>query len=634
MAESGLLSVDLELLFGPVNVEQGWQFLSEGRVYGARAESPDVIAGCIRGTLGESYEVSVTMRRERSGVAVDARCSCAARGACGHAVAVICHFVQLDRAGSPAVEARMDAPDAQWLADFAALASQCTTAGTGGSIRYVVTLEPDGDEAPHVRTFITQHDRSPAPYDPSDVLVNEANVQLEGADRTLLYELTDLGYGPQQGLQLDGVVGAAVFARIVETGRCTLQHASGQRLGLASPRHLVLDWRLNAEDGRFQIRLQSEPRSTRILNFSPLWYIDAATGDAGPIDTALPRVLVEELSCAPSVAPEGVGPMLGSLRRVLGSHLISVRDAPQIDELSQPPCHAVLHLSARRHADSQKPICEGQLSFEYAGLRVHPAHATSRVVRRVGERFVVINRSMEFETQAQRLLSAAGLIRAARGSNGPAQDNVWKPRGGDDQWPQFFIDGVPTLEAQGWTVEQDETFPFHRVDATRWLVNVSSIGSGDLVSVDICANEDGEARSVLRQVAQCLVERGCGASARPGECTALTLSDGGIVTAPLERVERIQRALAELGVSADAVAESGTLRVSRFQAAALVALDAPHVGLQVRGDAAVVSLGRRIAAFSGIRELPAPPGLGVTLRPYQRQALGWLGFLAEIGCGG
>ena len=55
---------------------------------------------------------------------------------------------------------------------------------------------------------------------------------------------------------------------------------------------------------------------------------------------------------------------------------------------------------------------------------------------------------------------------------------------------------------------------------------------------------------------------------------------------------------------------------------------------EVTVDARFRKLRERLAGFAGIAPRGEPTGFAGTLRPYQREGLGWLHFLREFGFGG
>ena len=78
--------------------------------------------------------------------------------------------------------------------------------------------------------------------------------------------------------------------------------------------------------------------------------------------------------------------------------------------------------------------------------------------------------------------------------------------------------------------------------------------------------------------------------------------------------------------------EGGAVRFSKAQ---LTLVDALLAAMpEATCDKQVVAARAKLRAFDGITERTEPKGFRGELRPYQRQGLGWLHFLAEFGLGG
>jgi len=103
------------------------------------------------------------------------------------------------------------------------------------------------------------------------------------------------------------------------------------------------------------------------------------------------------------------------------------------------------------------------------------------------------------------------------------------------------------------------------------------------------------------------------------------LSDGTTVLIPAW-LERRAAALAA------APLVDGTLRFRKAEVLLLAAL--LEGASQVEVDATFAQVRERLDRFVGMTPCDAPRGFGATLREYQRDGLGWLRFLAELGLGG
>jgi len=76
--------------------------------------------------------------------------------------------------------------------------------------------------------------------------------------------------------------------------------------------------------------------------------------------------------------------------------------------------------------------------------------------------------------------------------------------------------------------------------------------------------------------------------------------------------------------------KNGTLKLSRFNAAALADMEEQNHGLfSISGGKELRELGQKLKNFTGIQDVALPNNLQAELRPYQQQGLNWLQFLRE-----
>lgn len=631
MSEVQLSERNLEATFGVETVKNGRRYHLEGRVVEALAEAEERVSGLVQGTDPEPYEVEISLQRERFGVEIKARCSCQVSFNCKHAVAVLYHVFGHNASGT-GERAPAEIALRGWLEDLSTLVKQVTPASTTpedlAHITYVLQTGADGEtDVPHVKVFKVRDANSKVPYDPADVLQDESSVRLTPGDRELLYELADLGYRPQHGLALDGMLGAALLGRMLNTGRCTLGEPDGPALRRGSPRKLALDWAMNSDTGQFAVALQTEPHALRVLPFTPPWYVDAKSGECGPVATSLPRALSEELLAAPVLDASLVSSAVETLGELLTPYDLRVGTPPRVRQLDNPSFCS--HLVFASNGEDV-----ARLQFDYDGYRADPNVVAERTIIRLDDEFVVVARDSAKEQRAARMLATLGLKLVPPAADSPGF-STWRVRKGTG-WPTFLVESISVLKAEGWDVSFEPGFGFRLLEPSRWRMHVTSTGRGDMYDVDLLVDDDGTERSLLRAVAQYLVDHDSNSEVIGGTTTqhAVALDDGTVVPADDTKLALVKKVFADLAVALESIADGQPLRVPRFQSALLLELDAPQLGLKYDGDRAFASLGRRIASFRGIREMPSPPGLGIELRPYQRQALGWLDFLGDINSGG
>jgi len=115
------------------------------------------------------------------------------------------------------------------------------------------------------------------------------------------------------------------------------------------------------------------------------------------------------------------------------------------------------------------------------------------------------------------------------------------------------------------------------------------------------------------------------AAARSGN-SFVPLGDGTMGLLPEQWLEKYGR-LAALGTP-----DGGSLRFKPTQVGLLDALIATQPDVAM--DAVFMRARERLRSFEGVASVMEPPGFTGELRPYQREGLGWLSFLEELGFGG
>ena len=174
-----------------------------------------------------------------------------------------------------------------------------------------------------------------------------------------------------------------------------------------------------------------------------------------------------------------------------------------------------------------------------------------------------------------------------------------------------FPDAVRTLVDEGWHVEAEgrvfraaKSLDMHVTSGIDWFELHGQVDFGDGRIVSVAALLDALKR---------------------GEATVL-LDDGTRGLVPEEWLRRYAR-IAGFGEAA-----GDHVRYTPAQTALLDAL--LETQPSVRVDEAFAKARAELATFTGIEPLDPPPTFRGRLRDYQRDALGWFGFLRRFGFGG
>ncbi len=245
---------------------------------------------------------------------------------------------------------------------------------------------------------------------------------------------------------------------------------------------------------------------------------------------------------------------------------------------------------------------------------------------------------------------------AAAGVSGPLWSLVQEAHFAD-----LWADEVPRLQAMGWRVVVRPGFAHESVPVTAWRM-VMAPGSGEPArepvdfaprpaSVDplgpprregswllsLGVEVDGQTLDLAPLVADLLrrdkrwldTEE---IAAIPDEARIRLRAPGGRrIEMPAAPLKAIVGAMVDLLVDRDV--EEGPLVLSAWDAHRIEALQAQRAGADgawaLQGDTGLAQLAQRLRDSGGLRPVPPPPGLGLTLRPYQLHGLAWLQYLRE-----
>jgi superfamily II DNA or RNA helicase len=322
---------------------------------------------------------------------------------------------------------------------------------------------------------------------------------------------------------------------------------------------------------------------------------------------------IPETEVAAALGALGEMPSLPPL--ILGDELPVARESP--------PARPVLVVDAagatERLGAAEKGL-RGTLLFRYEEHRVAAGDPRSVLIEaaaagnraeapREAAGVRILRRDREAEAEAWRTLVALGAVPERGG------DTVFLPAG-------RFLDAVDRLLEAGWRVEARGA-PLRRPRGLHLSVS-TGVDWFDL-SGDV--DFDGEAVALPR-----LLE-----TVRRGR-DYVELGDGSHGMLPRDWLERFG-ALAGLGEApgGDGSGRGAALRFLRSQALLLDALltaTPATLRAEAQVDEGFARLRDRLASGHGVAPLEEPEGFRGELRHYQKEGLGWLTFLSEVGLGG
>jgi superfamily II DNA or RNA helicase len=425
-----------------------------------------------------------------------------------------------------------------------------------------------------------------------------------------------------------GMLSNRLLRQMVESGRAFWQRLRGQPLRLGETRRALFAWEA-LPNGDQELRCEVEPSVNVFLELEPPLYVDSATAAAGDLESPLPLELVRRYWRQPPVTPEDVAAT--SERISQHAPFPTPRAFPvQRQPLSTLAPHLVLSAGPR-----------ARLEFVYNGLavdadRLRDEHASVRQM--MDGTLHEIPRDLERERQWRARLSQA------------------LPDANDtrETWLGFVLETVAALESEAWKVAIAADFPYRIANADHWYGDLETDRRQGWFNLRLGVVVDGQHVNLLPALARYLQTTLAGGDqtslapegapapdpgegntgCRVGEQWLILLEDGRYLPVALERIQRIANTLVEL-LDRDGLSAQQALALPKSHTGRVAQLARDLNGTTVHAsDAPLRQLLDDLESSGGVQSLPAPPGFGATLRPYQQEGLGWLQFLRRHGLGG
>ena len=446
---------------------------------------------------------------------------------------------------------------------------------------------------------------------------------------------------------------ADTLRRVLATGRAYWQQIEGSPLREGPPRAGRIAWEL-AADGTQRAMLALDDGLLAMRIPAP-WYVDAETGEIGPVTLDLPIPLVSRLLAAPPIPAEAAAKVREEITRRLPSVVVPIpNEMPKPVAVPGPPQPRLRLMQGALPANFGYRVAYGRgeasltavpvarLSFEYGDISVPCSdQPMPRVFARNGALFEPV-RDEVAEGRTMDELASLGLGRVSRlipvwYRHAHSDDFAMVDDDAGADWLSFMLDDVPRLRDEGWLVEVDDDFPVRVVlpdgDFNAELIEGSGI---DWLELHLGVMVGGERVDLIPALTRLIMQPNFAASLADESASTLTvkLPDGRLLALPMERLRPTLQALVELFDGGVIDPAGGRIGFSRLNAADLAGLEA-RAGLVWRGGEALRDLGRQLREAGGA--IPAavlPDSFKGTLRPYQARGVDWLQFLRAAGLGG
>ncbi len=632
---------ELHQALRPGYLQQGQDLLNSGQVLSAQAlDQGKLVAGMVRDGPKDSKQLIQVGRRPDGSLEITGQCSCRIGYNCAHVAAVMLQLTEHRPRSDELKELQQELR--YWLDRLKTVEASADRKAPADCLLYLLDLETRfsgrflslctvkarrlrhggyGSQSP-----FTQGSRSSARFlRPSDQLILR---QLEACDSN------------QPGCyELHGAPGAALLQHLLDSGRCFWGAKPDTPLMLGAALESPLAWELE-DDGSQSVHADASPPDTLLLPLAPPWYYDPRFFSCGPVETGLPAPVAETLAAAPPVALDQAELLARALENQFPDRDLPTPREPGItrrEDIVPVPC---LRLNSRKDSLYRPgdPAWDdfALLSFDYAGMSVHPWDEEQALMLRREQDLELVLRHDDIEQQRLRELQALGLEVDDTLAEDDEDGLPLTHSGGDAGWRDLVREQLPELARNGWRIEAASGFRFQRPKTERWYGRLDETPGADWFKLELGVELNGEQINLLPPLADFLFQQDGELAWRQlrrqndRRPLWLTLDDGRQLTLPLGRVRRIIDTLAEL-FEPNLLDAAGRLRLPRLSSPQLLQLGSRvkwHGGAELRRYA------RLLDERDAIPRQSVPKGLNADLRPYQRGGLDWLQFLRSQGLGG
>ncbi|MBJ7415592.1 MAG: DEAD/DEAH box helicase [Niveispirillum sp.] len=661
-----LAAVGIEQL-DDMYVQRGAAYFRNGRVSGVELEPElDTIYGQVQGSEPDPYDVCITFSRNRFGYRLESDCTCPVGHDCKHVAAVL--YAVRDQqgnkaaAGQPSLSRKPAIPPTDqrnldaWISSLIGLRDG-PKQPTSEHVRYLLAPAKDGQQPPTLTPHLSRMTQKGVPGKGRTLaffaLQSPTMAGATEEDRRLAHMFGSV-LGLHNNLPDDDGMLAELLPRFLATERLHFLSFDTPALRLGPARAACIDWALDAHGRQVPVTRPKGGGEALGPAAAGLWYLDTDQGLLGPLELPAARPLMLQLLRAPPLDPMAATKVARQLPALLpqsalagGAVTLPQSTATVAGDDSPPLIRLVLAthqpmVQASRWQPVMEPTDRAYLTFDYGGTIVTDQSGPDEFRQVHGAKVTIRQRRRDVERLARQRLADANLLPAyaLSGSFGGKKAPPVPPGTAftlhgppEAAWLTFLDRVVPGLRADGWQVEISPDFRWHLTRIEEWEGAVEAAGGG-WFDLDLGIRIDGRRVPLLPLLLAVLKRLGKNGdpqallAADPDAMLYAPLPGGGHVALPVARVAPLTKVLLDLFEGAGVLDGAGRVRIDLGRAALLDGM---------RGMPDLLRPGQRDKLrrlLEPAAEVAEPAGLSTTLRPYQRQGLGWLLALAEAGAGG
>jgi len=460
------------------------------------------------------------------------------------------------------------------------------------------------------------------------------------------------GYHYTQLFPEDPEISASLIERIIATGRCFWGKVEQPISTFAPAKQTRLSWAV-LEAGSQILKFSSDSENDIVVIAGSIWYVNPKECEIGPLTTGYSPDVVQCILQMPKVREKEAAALSQAMKKAGLNipHPVSkfkiktevVKPRPRL--LLRSEDNAEWNDGWDADDDETRYSTIAELHFDYGDIKFeYDNNNESRVIS--GDEIHVRRKDLDAERRFFALVDQHKLGEVYSKSEKEPDVVVFDMFIDDDErWLKFVQTGIPALEAEGFTIEADETFKYKILAAEEeWDVDATS-GTGFWFSLDLGVLVDDKRVPLFPIVHKAIQHlQGIGPHLDidhlniDGKFYA-PLPDGGFVALPFDRVKAVIYTLLEIFDERTSIKEAAAqVNIPQILELATQLGFGTASGASRQGpfsnSSALSSLLQRISNYDGLKTITPPSTFKAELRPYQLEGLSWLDFIREFGLGG
>jgi superfamily II DNA or RNA helicase len=629
-----LLRSDIRYECGDAFYERGRSYFEKDRVIDVTVKSEGALFvqlnAAVQGSHKDPYRqnIRIIWRPDYSAAEIEGDCTCPVGYNCKH-VAAVCMKYQNPKRNLPAQNNKTSCLD--WLDS---LHEQAPKQHDDYQDFIAYILKPGNTKYEFTVEFlITKAKKTGGLNKGRRTTLNNLRYSysylnyVQPEDQEIAKLLTALNPAFKDEPSIAGATGFLALSKLLKTGRLFWQDTERAPLTKGAGRELKFSWQ-TANKGGYQLTTEIDPPATLLLT-DPPQYLDEALGMIGTVNTHnLSMEQLKRILAAPLIPAEYADEFS---QRLLIEHPSLPLPAPkkieliEVDGLTPAP---KLLLFGHQVVPQQYTHFMA-VSFNYGEWTLSAISAEDYSVVKTGQGLVRIKRNLEAEQLAIHRLTELGFLAAPSIETGIQELLLYSPAktamDSATRWGDFLQNSLMELEQDGWIIDIDDSFLLNFQTAQNWDAEISE-SQQDWFEMRFTIEVDGQPLPLLPLIMPVL--ENYDPDYLP-EMLSIPLGAHNYLNLPSDKIKPFLNVLIEL-FNTSTLGKDGTLKLSRFNAAALADIEEQNHGLfSISGGEALRELGQKLKNFTGIQNVALPDNLHAELRPYQQQGLNWLQFLRE-----